>query len=227
MPHFRSNAWRQVLNEAIVMETIEDTYEHLHAKLPPAGPAGRPTRRLLGWWERYHQIAHHRSPLSEYLTEEYMNAVVRLLAHPLEKIKVGGHDMRPYIAPRERRAPMMCYRICDEKDGKPMTLFHGVNGSRKIPLDEWIEASVKLVHDGSDKGWRMRRRYRSGFHSLKDKKAARRVLRETFKNLENRVIVRVRVKNTWSKEHSRHDVVLSRFLKITKEDWWRREKADA
>lgn len=117
---------------------------------------------------------------------------------------------------------MTCYRICDEKDGQPMTLFHGIRGSRRIPLGKWVDADVKMVHDG-DNGTP----YVSGFHSLKDKKTARRVLRETFKKLENRVIVRIRVRNSWPKKHSKHGVILSRQMRIDKEDWWRREKTDA
>ena len=113
---------------------------------------------------------------------------------------------------------MNAYRICDEKDGLPLTLFHGIRGSRRIPLDQWVKAEVKVVHDG-DKG----RPYRSGFHVLKDKGLAKRVLLETFKKLEGRVIVPVQVDDTWPKKHSKHGVTLARRMRIRSIDWAKRE----
>ena len=112
---------------------------------------------------------------------------------------------------------MESYRICDEKNGLPMTLFHGIRGSRKIPLDRWIEADVKTVNE--DKGTP----YKSGFHVLRDKEAAKRVLLETFKQLRGRFIVRVEVRDTWPKKHSRHGVILARRMRIRSMDWAKRE----
>lgn len=112
----------------------------------------------------------------------------------------------------------VCYRIFDEKDGQPHTLFHGLNGSRKLPMDEWLEAKVGPVTDGSGVTT-----YQSGFHVLKDKELAMDVFR-TFFNPRNRVVVKVRVKETWTKQHSKHKVTLARFMRISKKDWDKRIK---
>jgi len=53
------------------------------------------------------------------------------------------------------------YKIFDIRDRKPCTLFHGIDGSRTMPLDTWIEADIKQVKDGTSKT-----SYESGFHVL-------------------------------------------------------------
>ena len=56
------------------------------------------------------------------------------------------------------------YRIfeVDATTGRPATLFHGVNGSRVLPVGEPIEANRKRVRDGRGNAW-----YESGFHVFK------------------------------------------------------------
>jgi len=117
------------------------------------------------------------------------------------------------------KKPFVAYRILDDKDNQPHTLFHGLNGSRKLPLDQWLEAKVGPVSDGSGVTT-----YLSGFHVLNSRKKAKSVLIDTFKKLDERVLVRVYVKDTWPKEHSKHGVTLARFMKIEKKDWQRRTK---
>lgn len=114
---------------------------------------------------------------------------------------------------------MIAYRIFDNKDGRPHTLFHGVNGSRKLETGKWIEAKVKNVTDGS--GLTV---YQSGFHVLSTKEEAISVLRDTFKNLDQRVVAKVQVRDTWPKKHSRHGVTLARFMKISEGDWKARQR---
>lgn len=114
------------------------------------------------------------------------------------------------------------FRICDVKGGLPHTLFHGIGGSRRIPLDRWVRAKVATVHDG-DRG----RAYKSGFHVLKDRKTAKRVLRDTFKKLKGRVIVSVNVADVWPKKHSRHGVVLARWMKLSQNAWKKRKSVSA
>ena len=53
------------------------------------------------------------------------------------------------------------YRIMEIKDGDPLTLFHGVGGSRRVKEGEWIVAEKKSVYDGS-----AGTPYISGFHCL-------------------------------------------------------------
>lgn len=112
------------------------------------------------------------------------------------------------------------YRIFDDLNGTPATLFHGVNGSRKLPLDEWVDATVKPVTDGS--GVTV---YQSGFHVITDLKETKKFLLKRFKHIEKRVIARVEVDEdagTWPKSHSPHPVLLVKRMRIKKADWARR-----
>lgn len=46
---------------------------------------------------------------------------------------------------------MKYYKIFDIKDNLPCTLFHGINKSKKLPLNQWIKADIKMVDDGRHK----------------------------------------------------------------------------
>ena len=116
------------------------------------------------------------------------------------------------------------YRIFDEVDGMPATLFHGVHGSRRLPLNTWMLAEVKPVTDGSCSTV-----YQSGFHVLPTREDVVRHL-GGFRKLEHRVIVRVEVDETsglWPKSHSRSSVMLARRMRVGRRDWDRREKASS
>ena len=112
---------------------------------------------------------------------------------------------------------MKAYRLCRDKDGEPYTLFHGVNGSRKLSLGEWIEAEQKMVHDGS-----AGTPYLSGFHVMPEIPDINRLLR-LFKNLDDLVIVEVKVDGeTRPKAHSRHNIILAEKMLIPTEMWAQR-----
>ena len=113
------------------------------------------------------------------------------------------------------------WRIFDDKDGLPHTLFHGVNGSRKIPLDAWLQAETKTVQDGSGVT-----EYQSGFHVLGTLEEVKEVLKQ-FKQLNHRVICRVWVDEQagkWLKSCSRNKVWLVKRMKVTEADWRKRHK---
>jgi hypothetical protein len=114
------------------------------------------------------------------------------------------------------------YRIFDDQDGSPATLFHGVDGSRKLPLDTWLQADVKPVTDGSCSTV-----YQSGFHVLPTRDDVVEHLGR-FKHLRHRVIVRVEVDEAagiWPKSHSRSPVLLVKRMRVKRRDWDRRERA--
>lgn len=100
------------------------------------------------------------------------------------------------------------YKLIDIKDNSPYTLFHGVNGSRELPVDEWIQADKKMVMDGSSGT-----EYLSGFHVLKSEEEALEYL-EYFKNVENKGIAICECKNIRDKEHSRSNVFLADDIRI-------------
>lgn len=111
---------------------------------------------------------------------------------------------------------MKCYKILDEKDGLPLTLFHGVGGSRTLPLDCWIDASVKAVRDGAGTT------YQSGFHALPTLNEAIQYMAK-FKN--PRVICEVDIDETagvWPKMHSPSGVILAKRMRISSSQWSQR-----
>jgi hypothetical protein len=94
------------------------------------------------------------------------------------------------------------YKIMDLEKGSLKTLFHGVNGSKTLPVFEWIKANLKK---GASDGTRSAT-YTSGFHVMETQAQAEKYLMSNFRNLENKVIVRCRVgKLRWHKEHSPAD----------------------
>lgn len=106
---------------------------------------------------------------------------------------------------------MYWYKIVDrDKHGNFKTLFHGIDGTRIIPVGEWIRSVRELVTDGS-KGTP----YESGWHVMMNLDECRKYLsRFTAKNVE-RIIVEVDVKGKiWPKEHSPSNVHLCEYIKI-------------
>jgi hypothetical protein len=119
---------------------------------------------------------------------------------------------------------MIMYRIFDEKNNMPCTLFHGVNGSRQLPLNEWVVSQTKEVYDGNKK---KSTKYISGFHVLTSIDDVTKFLKK-FRNLDNRVVCAVDVDidaGIWDKEHSPGKVKLVKKLKIPGEYWDSRVKA--
>lgn len=108
------------------------------------------------------------------------------------------------------------YRMFEVKDGEPHTLFHGVEGSRRLSLDQWIIAEQKQVRDGRGKTY-----YESGFHVFEDLNALPKFLAR-FKYLDQRVICKVLVdtsKGLWDKAHSPFDIKLAKAMFIPEKEW--------
>lgn len=115
---------------------------------------------------------------------------------------------------------MKYFKIFDEKDGKPRTLFHGINGSKTLPLDTWIDAVVKDVSDGGPI-------YKSGFHVLPSLEETRHYATR-FKH--KKVLVEVDVDESagsWPKSHSKSNVLLARRIRIRTSQWKKRKYSDA
>ena len=86
----------------------------------------------------------------------------------------------------------------DFEKGEVKTLFHGLNGSRTIPRFTWLDANITYAaSDGPNSST-----YTAGWHVLETKEQAVAYLHK-FKNLENKVIVKVTTEGArWKKEHS-------------------------
>ncbi len=102
------------------------------------------------------------------------------------------------------------YKIMDYSENSGVkTLFHANNGSKIIPLKEWVYASKhELVSDGSSGT-----PYMSGWHVFKDLEEAQKYLSKSFKKLHNKVIVKCFcMGDIRPKEHSRADVYLCQAI---------------
>jgi len=108
------------------------------------------------------------------------------------------------------------YRFVDMKNGKMHSLFHKTNGTKELPLNQWIEADVKLVRDGSRK---TSTEYTGGWHVFTEFEETKKFLLKRFANLKPKAIVKCKVKDIWKKEHSRNNILLVRHMLIEKIIW--------
>ena len=108
---------------------------------------------------------------------------------------------------------MLGFKVLDLKDDKPLFIFHGVNRTRTVPRNEWIEAERKFVTDGS-----CSTEYLSGFHIFPDHDAIKQWCK-SVKNIDNRVVVKVDMRETRPKSHSKHDVILADHMYLSDKNW--------
>lgn len=107
---------------------------------------------------------------------------------------------------------MKAYRICEIKNNKLYTLFHGINGSRQMPMHVWLNAEIKDVCDGNH---RSSTKYKSGFHVLVSADSARDIIKKQFRAHRDLAIVECEIDgNIWKKSHSKSVVFLSEKIQI-------------
>ena len=105
---------------------------------------------------------------------------------------------------------MIYYKIVDKINDEYKVLFHGINGSKKLKVGEWIRADLKMVTDGDLK---RSTKYLSGWHIMETSEQAESYL-SRFTNTKNKAIIKCEAKNIWKKEHSPHNVYLAGYIKI-------------
>jgi len=101
---------------------------------------------------------------------------------------------------------MKGYKIVEIKNGIPYTLFHGIDGSRKLPVNEPITADVKRVNDNGKTD------YTSGWHFFLDLEKAIEYAKR-FKKVKDRFIIPCFFYNAWGKE-TNQDVFLAEEMFI-------------
>ena len=110
---------------------------------------------------------------------------------------------------RNARSPKVWYKIVEcQDDGSVKTLFHGVGGSRTIPVGVWLTAEEKMVSDGTSKT-----KYLSGFHVLKTEEDTQAYLSRFTQRIDRLKIVPVHARKLRPKAHSPHPVFLARYIK--------------
>jgi hypothetical protein len=106
------------------------------------------------------------------------------------------------------------YKVFEEHDDGPHFLYHGLEGSRRVPLGRWLRAERKWIHEGSNP------HYWSAFHvfsSLADVRRWARMARKT----RGRVCVRVSTRTVRHKP-TRGLSFLARHMQVTSGAWRRR-----
>jgi len=109
---------------------------------------------------------------------------------------------------------MRTWRILENKHGRPHTLFHGLDGSRTLPLDIELEACTKMVRNAKGQT-----PFKGGFHTLEKESDVREYLtRFNAPRPGTLVVCAVDVHDTWPKP-TNDLIILSRFMTINSEDW--------
>ena len=98
----------------------------------------------------------------------------------------------------------IAYKIVEDSPRGACTLFHGLDGSRVIPVGKWLKAEKKMVRDGTSHTY-----YESGWHVLLTEEDAKDYMKAFKRRLEKLRIVPVLVRNLRKKEHSRSPVYLA------------------
>jgi len=113
------------------------------------------------------------------------------------------------------------WRLLRDRRGMPTTLFHGVGGSRVLPLNRWIDAEIKTVHDGSKD---TATPYLSGFHVMESFDDLMKFTNR-FRKIEDLYMVLVDVGGEIrDKEHSPSNILLAERMKIRTKQWKERVK---
>ena len=94
---------------------------------------------------------------------------------------------------------------------RPQFLFHGVRGSRIVPLDQWLEAEIKWRKEGSNPY------YWTAFHVYRTMRDIRQWCR-LIRIFDDRYAVRVRVDSTRKKPTNGHAILAEKLL-VTSKAW--------
>lgn len=108
------------------------------------------------------------------------------------------------------------YKVFEEKDRKPYFMFHGVDGSREVPLDRVLYCTRRRVRDGTGKRW-----YMSAFHVYLDRTVLQAFLSTLKINRGSRYVVEVLAFDPRPK-HERSRASLTDKLVVTAREWQNR-----
>jgi hypothetical protein len=110
---------------------------------------------------------------------------------------------------------MIGYKIFRNRD-LPTTLFHGIDGSKTLPLNKWIQAEKKRVWNPGERV--PGKSFMSGLHFYSTKGEAIEYMNTRFKNLEELCVCRVNVRDAKEKPRSK-GCMLAAAIKILGADW--------
>jgi hypothetical protein len=110
-----------------------------------------------------------------------------------------------------KRQTNIGYRIVEIDNEKFKTLFHGINGSRLLPKNQWIKAVRRIASEGVNG-----KKYISGFHVLEKLDDCLNYGKK-FKKKSNRRIISLTFKNYRKKRHSPSPVLLADEIYISQD----------
>lgn len=102
---------------------------------------------------------------------------------------------------------MLKWRLFEVKNEALHTLFHGVDGSRRIDEGVWYEASERLVRDGTSKTW-----YNGGFHVFADESGLEYL--DRFKKPRDLVAVQVEIDGNIRPKPTNPNVTLASRMRV-------------
>jgi len=103
------------------------------------------------------------------------------------------------------------YKVFEDCGTGPMFLYHGVGGSRVVPLDVWIDAEVRWVSEGSNPY------YWSGFHCYPSLETVAQ-WRHRVRRTTGRVAVEVCVECV-TKKPTKGEAYLALRMQLTAAQW--------
>lgn len=112
---------------------------------------------------------------------------------------------------------MIAYKVFNIKQGHPYFLYHGLNGSRRVTIGNWIKAERKLVKDGSASI-----KYWSGFHLFASIRDVQNWLK-LVTHIDSRCVVQVDIKDIKPKTCNRNGVILAQQIRIRNTEWTKRK----
>lgn len=103
------------------------------------------------------------------------------------------------------------YKVFELDADRPRFLFHGVGGSKILPLDCWVDAEVKWAREGSNP------HYWTAFHCYPSIESVV-AWRHRTRRAAGRVVVEVTVRDI-TKKPTRGEAFLARRMRLSSAQW--------
>lgn len=100
------------------------------------------------------------------------------------------------------------WRFFEIKNGEYYTLFHGVNGSRKIPIDAWVTAKQSVGYEGSHG-----KKFRTGFHVFDSLEYGLKFISK-FRKKRTIAIVEIEVSGKLRIKPTNNRILLCKYMRI-------------
>lgn len=114
---------------------------------------------------------------------------------------------------------MIGWKLFNQRHGQPLTLYHGINGSRSVATDTWIQATERPVYNPGKKGGTQ---FVSGFHYFNTRDEAVRY-KDRFAPNNRRLLLLAQVEVDGCRQKPNSPAMLAAYMRLDRQ-WW--EKAE-